>query len=232
ASRPDPTGRSTLALNDLRAESGWCDARKAASRHGLSLLGDRVELFVFPVLAPSTTGWPRLRQTGFHGVFARADSRRVWTSRRHWARRTRASRSAPILALRSVSTADVVAFRRRLLALFWVAGFMKRFAVACVLLGCVLPAPYARAGGPAMLIGVAEDSVRQPTLAEAKVEMDLLVQAGFNAVRVTQIWAPGETKPGAADQRILRNVVQAARCRRTAATTRSRSARRTRRPRS
>jgi hypothetical protein len=42
---------------------------------------------------------------------------------------------------------------------------MKRFAVVCVLLGCVLPAPYARAGGPAMLIGVAEDSVRQPTLA-------------------------------------------------------------------
>ena len=29
-----------------------------------------------------------------------------------------------------------------------------------------------------MLIGVAEDSVRRPTLAEAKVEMDLLVQAG------------------------------------------------------
>jgi hypothetical protein len=88
---------------------------------------------------------------------------------------------------------------------------MKRFAVVCVLLGCVVPAPYARAGGPAMLIGVAEDNVRQPTLAEAKVEMDLLVRAGFNAVRVTQIWAPGETTPSAADQRILRNVVQAAR---------------------
>src|SRR5947207_1939510 len=58
---------------------------------------------------------------------------------------------------------------------------MKLFAVACVLLGCVLPAPYARAGGPAMLIGVAEDSVRQPTLAEAKAEMDLLVQAGLAA---------------------------------------------------
>src|SRR6266480_4423954 len=90
-------------------------------------------------------------------------------------------------------------------------GVMKRFAVVCVLLGCVLPAPYARAGGPAMLIGVAEDNVRQPTLAEAKVEMDLLVRAGFNAVRVTQIWAPGETTPSAAAQRILRNVVQAAR---------------------
>jgi hypothetical protein len=88
---------------------------------------------------------------------------------------------------------------------------MKRFAVGCVLLGCVLPAPYARAGGPAMLIGVAEDSVRQPTLAGAKVEMDLLVRAGFNSVRVTQVWAPGETTPSAADQRLLRNVVQAAR---------------------
>lgn len=62
-----------------------------------------------------------------------------------------------------------------------------------------------------MLIGAAEDSVRQPTLAKAKAEIDLLVRTGFNAVRVTQIWAPGETKPSAADVRILRNVVEAAR---------------------
>ena len=50
-----------------------------------------------------------------------------------------------------------------------------------------------------MLIGAAEDSVRQPTLTQAKAEMDLLVRAGFNAVRVTQIWAPGQTTPSAAD---------------------------------
>jgi Cellulase (glycosyl hydrolase family 5) len=62
-----------------------------------------------------------------------------------------------------------------------------------------------------MLIGAAEDSVRQPTLGESKAEMDLLVRAGFNAVRVTQIWAPGQTTPRAADLRILRNVVEAAR---------------------
>jgi hypothetical protein len=62
-----------------------------------------------------------------------------------------------------------------------------------------------------MLIGAAEDSVRQPTLTQAKAEMDLLVRAGFNAVRVTQIWAPGQTTPSAADLTILRNVVQAAR---------------------
>jgi hypothetical protein len=88
---------------------------------------------------------------------------------------------------------------------------MRRFALACVLAGCLLPAPYARAGGPAMLIGAAEDSVRQPTLAQAKTQMDLLARVGFNAVRVTQIWAPGQTKPDAPDLRILRNVVEAAR---------------------
>jgi hypothetical protein len=88
---------------------------------------------------------------------------------------------------------------------------MKRFAVAWVLAGCLLPAPCAHAGGPAMVIGAAEDSVRQSTLGEAKTQMDLLVRAGFNAVRVTQIWAPGQTRPSGADLRILRNVVEAAR---------------------
>jgi Cellulase (glycosyl hydrolase family 5) len=88
---------------------------------------------------------------------------------------------------------------------------MRRFALACLLVSCVLPATQARAGGPAMLIGATEDSVRQPTPAKAKAEMDLLVRAGFNAVRVTQIWAPGQTEPSAADLRILRNVVEAAR---------------------
>ena len=88
---------------------------------------------------------------------------------------------------------------------------MKRFAVICALVASVLPVSYARAGGPAMLIGAAEDSVRQPTLAGAKAQMAHLVRAGFNAVRVTQIWTPGETEPSPADLRILRNVVDAAR---------------------
>ena len=88
---------------------------------------------------------------------------------------------------------------------------MKCLAVAFALVGFLLPAPSARAGGPAMLIGAAEDSVRQSTLREAKAEMDLLVGAGFNAVRVTQVWAPGETEPSATDLRILRNVVEAGR---------------------
>jgi hypothetical protein len=69
----------------------------------------------------------------------------------------------------------------------------------------------AAAGGPTMLIGATEDAVRQPTLAGAKAQMDLLRLAGFNAVRVTQEWAPGETEVSATDLLVLRNVVAAAR---------------------
>src|SRR5438034_3742494 len=78
------------------------------------------------------------------------------------------------------------------------AGVMRRFAVACVLLGCVLPAPYARAGGPAMLIGVAEDSVRQPTLAEAGGEKDLPLHTQFTAVPSSAIKETSETTPRSA----------------------------------
>src|SRR5919204_5510225 len=67
------------------------------------------------------------------------------------------------------------------------------------------------AGGRTMLIGATEDAVRQPTLVGAKGQMDLLTLAGFNAVRVTQVWTPGDTKPSADDVLTLRNVEQAGR---------------------
>jgi hypothetical protein len=89
---------------------------------------------------------------------------------------------------------------------------MKRFLlVIAVSLGALLTAGPAAAGGPAMLIGATEDAVRQPSLAAAKSEMDLLTLAGFNSVRITQIWAPGQTEPAASDLAELRNVVAAAR---------------------
>jgi cellulase (glycosyl hydrolase family 5) len=78
-----------------------------------------------------------------------------------------------------------------------------------ILVALALPAR-AAAGGPTMLIGATEDAVRQPTLVGAKAQIDLLRLAGFNAVRVTQVWAPGNTKPDPADVRVLTNVVQAA----------------------
>jgi hypothetical protein len=85
---------------------------------------------------------------------------------------------------------------------------MKRF-LALVFVALALPGQ-AAAGGPTMLIGTTEDSVRQPTLVGAKAQMDLLRLAGFNTVRVSQVWAPGKTKPDPEDLHTLTNVVDAA----------------------
>ena len=87
---------------------------------------------------------------------------------------------------------------------------MKRlvFLVLLVLAGA-LPST-ASAGGPTMLIGAAEDAVRQPTLVGAKAQMDLLTAAGLNSVRLTQVWAPGQTAPTPTDVAVLRNVAEAA----------------------
>jgi hypothetical protein len=85
---------------------------------------------------------------------------------------------------------------------------MKRL-VLLLLVALALPAR-AHAGGPAMLIGATEDAVRQPTLVGVKAQMDLLRLAGFNAVRLTQVWAPGKTEPDEEDVRVLTNVATAA----------------------
>src|SRR5436309_11603867 len=86
---------------------------------------------------------------------------------------------------------------------------MKRLVLALLALSAALPGT-ANAGGPTMLLGAAEDAVRQPTLVGAKAQMDLMMMAGFNAVRLTQIWAPEQTAPTADDVNVLRNVAQAA----------------------
>ena len=71
-------------------------------------------------------------------------------------------------------------------------------------------APAAHAGGPGMVLGATEDAVRSPTLAGARAQMDLLRLAGFGAVRITQIWAPGDTAVSSEDATILHNVTAAA----------------------
>src|SRR5205823_10457840 len=55
-----------------------------------------------------------------------------------------------------------------------------------------------------------EYGVRQPTLVGAKAQMDHLTFAGANAVRLTQVWIPGQSAPTATDVQILRNVAAAA----------------------
>jgi hypothetical protein len=83
--------------------------------------------------------------------------------------------------------------------------------IPLLVLLCLLGAGTAAAGGPSLLVGAAEDGVKQGTLVEAKARMELLRLAGFQAVRVTSVWAPGLRAPTAAEQTRLANVAGAAR---------------------
>jgi hypothetical protein len=71
-------------------------------------------------------------------------------------------------------------------------------------------APAARAGGPSMALGASEDAVRSANPAVAQKQMDLMAEAGFHAVRITQLWAPAERKVSASDALELAYVVAAA----------------------
>ena len=61
-----------------------------------------------------------------------------------------------------------------------------------------------------MAVGAAEDVVRSTDLVTAKANMTLLSLAGFRAVRITSIWAPGQTAPTGVETKVLRNVAAAA----------------------
>jgi len=61
-----------------------------------------------------------------------------------------------------------------------------------------------------MRIGAVEDAPRSTSLVTAKAQMTLARLAGFDSIRVTQIWAPGMTEPTADDVTALGNVVTAA----------------------
>jgi hypothetical protein len=74
----------------------------------------------------------------------------------------------------------------------------------------LLLAPLAHAGGPSLTLGATEDAVRSQDPKVAQKQMDLLEQAGFGAVRITQVWAPGETAVSKADTTVLANVTTAA----------------------
>jgi hypothetical protein len=71
-------------------------------------------------------------------------------------------------------------------------------------------APAAHAGGPALVIGVTEDLTKQSDPALAQAEILRAKAAGFNSVRLTQAWLPGQTEPPGEDLAKLRNAVFAA----------------------
>ena len=71
-------------------------------------------------------------------------------------------------------------------------------------------APAAQAGGPGMLIGAAEDIVKQSDPVKTKAELDLAKLGGLDTIRITQVWKPGETAPSAGDLAVDRMVANAA----------------------
>jgi hypothetical protein len=71
-------------------------------------------------------------------------------------------------------------------------------------------APAALAGGPTLRIGVAEDAVKRPTLAETKAQLDLLKLAGLDTVRVSETWTPGTKEIAGDDLAQLQNIAGAA----------------------
>jgi hypothetical protein len=66
------------------------------------------------------------------------------------------------------------------------------------------------AGGPKLLVGAAEDIVRQPTVVQAKAQLDLMSLAGLKAVRITTTWSPGLRAPLPGEQNAIDIVADAA----------------------
>jgi hypothetical protein len=89
-------------------------------------------------------------------------------------------------------------------------GYRGAVRLVVALVAALLLAPAAHAGGPTMLVGVTADLAKQanPMLAGAEVERARL--AGFDTIRLTQFWLPGETAPTEAELTPLRNAAFAA----------------------
>jgi hypothetical protein len=85
---------------------------------------------------------------------------------------------------------------------------MRRSLVLAIVIA-VWAAP-AHAGGPAMVVGAAEDAVQADNLPAAKAKLDLLKLAGFGAVRINEVWAPGLRAPTTVEQQRLAAVTGAA----------------------
>jgi hypothetical protein len=83
-------------------------------------------------------------------------------------------------------------------------------AVIAVTVTGALLGPGTAAASQHMFVGAAEDASKEPTLVLAKAKMDLAKLAGFDAVRITSQWRPGETAPSTSELLGLQNAVTAA----------------------
>jgi len=86
-----------------------------------------------------------------------------------------------------------------------------RFAgiVASIALLASLAAARPAAAAPGLTVGAVEDEVRASTLAEAEAKIAQLRLAGFRAVRIESIWAPGQTQPTPEELSVLQSVSSA-----------------------
>jgi hypothetical protein len=86
---------------------------------------------------------------------------------------------------------------------------MARLVLTLACAALLAGAPVAHASDD-MFIGAAEDAARSISLVHAKAKMDLVQLAGFDAVRVTSNWKPGQREPTANELLALQNVAAAA----------------------
>lgn len=78
-----------------------------------------------------------------------------------------------------------------------------------VLAVCAL-VPVARAGGPSLSVGAADDAAQQPDYAFAKAYMDKVRLTGLDAIRLTATWSPGQLVVAPDDVTGVGNAVRAA----------------------
>src|SRR5215217_1928520 len=84
---------------------------------------------------------------------------------------------------------------------------LSRLLVLAVL--ALLVAPAANAG-TVMFVGAAEDQARSLDPVVAKTQMDLAALAGFDAVRMTSVWSPGQREVSGDELTVLQNAAAAA----------------------
>ena len=87
---------------------------------------------------------------------------------------------------------------------------MRVFLTIGACLALVLAAPAGSATPRGLFVGAAEDSAKHHDPLVSQAKMTLARLAGYNAIRLTAIWAPGQTEPDGGTMLGLRNAVNAA----------------------
>src|SRR5215218_9987358 len=80
---------------------------------------------------------------------------------------------------------------------------LSRLLIAAVAVALFV-APAAGAGAT-MFVGAAEDQARSLDPVVAKTQMDLAALAGFDAVRMTSVWSPGQREVSGEELTVLQN---------------------------